>query len=280
MLTKLKNWWHSFSLSLRMKLTLSLSAIAIVLIISSIITILEYRRMSNYVSDLIADDIRSINIAQSLSGAVDHYNLQILTVIGDDSVSSLPDFDQQKFVFYCDSLKSAFQEQQMVPLLDSVLYSYSAYMLTSLELEDVVKSDFIDSRTWYFDRLQPVFGRLNYDIGNLSALMYDDLKENSENFDRGFYRSIIPGSVAVGAGVVLVFLLMFFILAYYVNPIYKMLNGLDEYRSFGRKYDYSFEGDDQLSSLNTGITEIIEENRQLRRRVNDLREKSSSTPKQ
>ena len=273
MFGKWKNWWSGLHLSLKMKMALSLSAIAVVLLLSSIISILEYRRMSSYVSELIADDINSINVAQKLANTVDTYNLQILTVIGDDSVDSLPDFDQQKFVFYCDSLKGSFTEKKMMPLTDSVLYAYSAYMLTSLELESVVKSDFIDSRTWYFGRLQPVFNRLRSDIDRLSLAMYDDLQQKSEDFDRGFYRSIIPGFVAVAVGIVLVFLLMFFITVYYVDPLYRMLEGLDNYRSFGRKYGFTFEGDDQLSQLNAGITELTEENRQLLRRIKDLKER-------
>lgn len=272
MFAKFKYWKSSFRLSLKMKMILSLSAIVVVLILSSVISILEYRRMSNYVSDLIAEDITSINVAQQLANVTDDYNLQILTVIGDDSVNTLPDFDQRRFVFYCDSLRSSFTEKNMMPLTDSVLYSYSAYMLTSLELEEVIKSDFIDSRTWYFERLQPSFNRLHGYIESLSTAMYDDLQQNSENFDRGFYRSIVPGIVAVTVGIVLVLLLMFFILAYYVGPINKMLLGMDEYRSMGRRYGYTFEGDDQLSELNAGITELAEENRQLRRRIKLLKE--------
>lgn len=272
MFTRLRNWKNNFRLSLKMKVVLALSAIVVVLVLSSIISILEYRRMSSYVSEMIAEDINSINVAQKLANVTDDYNLQILTVIGDDSVNSLPDFDQQKFVFYCDSLRSAFTEKTMMPLTDSVLYAYSAYMLTSLELEDVIKSDFIDSRTWYFDRLQPSFNRLRDDIDRLSQAMYDDLQDNSESFDRGFYRSIVPGIVAVAVGVILVLLLMFFITAFYVNPLNRMLQGLDDYRSVGRKYNYTFDGDDQLSDLNDGIAELAEENRQLRRRIKQMRE--------
>ena len=277
MFGRLKNWRNSFRLSLRTKMVLSLSAIAVVLIVSGIISIVEYRRMSNYVSDMIAEDINSINVAQKLSAVTDAYNLQILTVIGDDSVNSLPDFDQQGFVSYCDSLRSIFSVENVLPLTDSVLYSYQAYMLTSLELEQVIQSDFIDSRTWYFERLQPSFQRLNGDIDRLSQAMYADLQENSGDFDRGFYRSIIPGIVAVGVGVILVLLLMFFITSFYVNPLNKMLEGLDEYRSMGRRYSYSFEGDDQLAELNEGITELTEENRQYRRRIKLLKETQSRT---
>ena len=277
MFGRLKNWRNSFRLSLKTKMVLSLSAIAVVLIVSGIISIVEYRRMSNYVSDMIAEDINSINVAQKLSAVTDAYNLQILTVIGDDSVNSLPDFDQQGFVSYCDSLRSIFSVENVLPLTDSVLYSYAAYMLTSLELEQVVQSDFIDSRTWYFERLQPSFQRLNGDIDRLSQAMYADLQENSEDFDRGFYRSIIPGIVAVGVGVILVLLLMFFITSFYVKPLNKMLSGLEEYRSMGRRYGYAFEGDDELVELNEGITELTEENRQYRRRIKLLKETQSRT---
>ena len=277
MFGRLKNWRNSFRLSLKTKMVLSLSAIAVVLIVSGIISIVEYRRMSNYVSDMIAEDINSINVAQKLSAVTDEYNLQILTVIGDDSVNSLPDFDQQGFVSYCDSLRSIFSVENVLPLTDSVLYSYQAYMLTSLELEQVIQSDFIDSRTWYFERLQPSFQRLNGDIDRLSQAMYADLQENSGDFDRGFYRSIIPGIVAVGVGVILVLLLMFFITSFYVKPLNKMLSGLEEYRSMGRRYGYAFEGDDELVELNEGITELTEENRQYRRRIKLLKETQSRT---
>ena len=277
MFGRLKNWRNSFRLSLRTKMVLSLSAIAVVLIVSGIISIVEYRRMSNYVSDMIAEDINSINVAQKLSAVTDEYNLQILTVIGDDSVNSLPDFDQQGFVSYCDSLRSIFSVENVLPLTDSVLYSYQAYMLTSLELEQVIQSDFIDSRTWYFERLQPSFKRLNGDIDRLSQAMYDDLQANSEDFDQGFIRSMMPVVASVAVGVLLVILLMFFIISYYVNPLNRMLEGLDDYRSMSRRYSYTFEGDDQLVELNEGITELTEENRQYRRRIKLLKETQSRT---
>ena len=180
--------------------------------------------------------------------------------------------DHVEMLFAMLSLRSSFSGENVLPLTDSVLYSYSAYMLTSLELEQVIQSDFIDSRTWYFERLQPSFKRLSGDIDRFSQAMYDDLQANSEDFDRGFYRSMIPIVVAVLVGVLLVLLLMFFIISYYVNPLNKMLEELTDYRSMGRRYSLAFDGDDQLSELNEGITDLTEENRQYRRRIKLLRE--------
>ena len=274
MFRKIRNFFRELHLTLKTKLFLSFSSIAVVLLISSIISMMEYSRMSSYVSELIADDIYSINVTQKISTLLDGYNLQVLTAIGDSSVTRLPDFDQERFVASCDSLKASFSEEKLLPLADSVLYSYQAYMLTSLELESVINSTFIDSRSWYFGRLQPAFNHLRNHIDQLNDGIYADLQANSETFERGFYRSIIPGAVAVGVGILLVLLLLFFIIVYYVDPLYKMLDGLDNYRDYNRKYNCSFDGDDQLSALNQHLSDICDENRQMRRRINELKEKS------
>lgn len=273
MLAKLRNWLQEFRLSMKMKLTLSLSAIAVVLLMSSIISILEYRRMSNYVSDMIADDIRNIHVTQQLVNAVDTYNLELLAVIGDDNLSTLPDFDRSAFMAHCDSLRASFGAGETLPLADSVIYAYSAYMLASMELEDVLQSDFINTRDWYFERLQPLFGRMRGYLDRLSSTMYQELEQNSKDFDSGFSRSIIPGIVAVAVGILLVFLLLFFILVYYVKPIYGILHHLQDFIAYRRRYTYTFDGNDQLTEVNGAITDLTEENRQLRRRIQDLKDR-------
>lgn len=273
MFVKVRNWLQEFRLSMKMKLTLALSAIAVVLLISCIISMLEYWRMSTYVSDMIADDIRNIHVTQQLVNAVDSYNLELLAVIGDDNLSSLPDFDRNAFVSYCDSLRESFGAGHTVPLADSVIYAYSAYMLASMELEDVLESDFINTRDWYFERLQPLFGRMRGYLDRLSGTMYEDLEQNSKDFDSGFSRSIIPGIVAVSTGILLVFLLLFFILVYYVKPLYGILHHLKEYLSYRQRYTFTFDGNDQLTEVNNAITDLTEENRQLRRRIQDLKDK-------
>lgn len=273
MFVKIRNWLKEFRLSIKMKLTLALSAIAVVLLMSCIISLLEYWRMSTYVSDMIADDIRNIHVTQQLVNAVDSYNLELLAVIGDDKLSSLPDFDRNAFVSYCDSLRESFGAGHTVPLADSVIYAYSAYMLASLELEEVLESDFINTRDWYFERLQPLFGRMRGYLDRLSGTMYEDLEQNSKDFDSGFSRSIIPGIVAVATGILLVFLLLFFILVYYVKPLYGILHHLREYLSYRQRYTFTFDGNDQLTEVNNAITDLTEENRQLRRRIQDLKDK-------
>ena len=276
MFAKLRNGLREFRLSLRTKIILALSAIAVVLLSASIISFVEYRRMSGYVSEMIAGDVHNIHVTQRLVDAVDTYNLQVLAVIGDENLSSLPDFDRSSFLTYCDSLKNALGGEKNVPLADSVVYAYSAYMLASLELEDVLESNFIDTRDWYFNRLQPIFQRMRGYLERLGEVMYRELESNSSEFDNGFSRSIIPGATAILVGIMLVFLLLFYLLVYYVKPLYGMLDALSDFLSYRRRYTFDFESEDQMGELNTKITELTEENRQVRRRVAELKEKNRS----
>lgn len=252
---------------MKKKLTLSLAAIAVILLISSIISVMEYRSMSSYVSSLIAEDIDCINTARQLSDISNSYNLDVLSVIGDECLIDVPEIDVESFMNRWDSLKVSLASNSMKSLADSVAYSFSAYILTSYEMENVVLSDFIDSKTWYSDRLLPRFHRLHSDIDALSTAIYNDLEQNSTTFEDGFYRSIIPGIVAVGVGLLLVFMLYFFIMSYYVNPLYRILDALKNFTTMEKRYSVHFEGDDELSELNSQITEITTDNQLLRKRI-------------
>ena len=255
------------------KLSLSLGAIATVLLLSSVISVMEYSKMSSYVSEGISKDINSINVARQLSDVANEYNLDILALIGDGDGRQLPEFDAESFMDKCDKLRSALKESNSstLALADSVEYSYAAYMLTSLEFQEVYSSDFIDTREWYFNRLQPRYQRLRRSIDLLSQAIYEKLDNTSKDFDSGYYRSIMPGIVTAGVGLVLVLMLLFFLQFYYVKPLYRMAAALKRHSTQNRKYTVDFEGDDQIKQINEGIRELTEENDQLRRRITALK---------
>ena len=94
----------------------------------------------------------------------------------------------------------------------------------------------------------------------------------ADEFDLGFYRSLVPVIVSVIAGLLLITLLLFFLLSFYVKPLYRMLGNMEDYISRGKKYTYDFEGDDQLRQLNARITEVVDENVEFKRRVKQLKE--------
>lgn len=258
--------------SLRSKLFMSLGSIAAILLLSSIISVLEYQRMSSYVSDLIAANIKSINLSQKLADITEEYNHQMLSVVVQNDISLMPEFNLDYFNAQADSLKNSFTSHNALPMVDSVALSFNNFMTTSLRFDEIFLADNVDTGEWFFGTLQPSFNKFRQDMIVLNDMIHQELVRNSEDFDAGFYRSIIPGVVSVGAGLLLVFLLLYFIMMNYVRPIYRISDGIDNYRKSGRRHGYVFDGDDQLANINEGVTELIEENLELKKRVKALKE--------
>lgn len=254
------------------KVFLSLGSIAAILLLSSVISILEYRRMSDYVSELIASNIKSINLAHKLSDVTQEYNQQMLAVVVLNDISKMPKFDQKDFIAHSDSLKNSFASETSLPMVDTVVTSFDNFVQTSLKFDEVFLADSVDTGEWFFGTLQPCYNKFRDDMAVLNEAIYNDLQKNSADFDAGFYRSIIPGVVSVGAGLLLIFLLLFFTMTNYVRPLTKMADALSSYTTVGRRYNYTFDGDDQLAEINNGITEVIDENLQLKSRIKALRE--------
>lgn len=258
--------------SLRRKLFLALGSIAAILLLSSIISIYEYRRMSDYVSEIIESNIRSIDISQSLADLVHEYNYKMIDVVVRDDISLMPELDKKVFTTMTDSLRSTLTSEVILPYVDTLDSSIESFIDTFLHFDEVFLSDSIDTREWFFVTLQPCYDCLRDDIEHITSQIHEELIVNSNDFDAGFYRSIMPGVVAVGAGLMLVMLLLFFMMTYYVKPIYRIVEGLQAYRASGRRHGYEFEGDDQLSEINNAVTELIDENIQLKKRVRKFRE--------
>ena len=259
------------------KVFYSLGSLAAILLLSGVISISEYRRMSDYVSELIAANIKSINLAQKLSDITEEYNHQMLSVVVQNDISLMPEFDLDYFMAQSDSLKNSFTSQNALPMVDSVEVSFDAFMKTSLKFDEVFLADNVDTGEWFFGTLQPRYNKFRGEMNILNEAIYNDLLSNSADFDAGFYRSIIPGVVSVGAGLLLIMLLLFFTLVNYVRPICRMADGINAYRTSGRTYNFVFDGDDQLAEINSGVTEIIEENLELKTRIKALRENLEKT---
>lgn len=259
--------------SMRVRLVRALGSIAAVLLLSGVISILEYRRMSDYVSELISSNIKSINLSQKLSDITREYDQQMLAVVVTNDISLMPEFDIEDFTAQADSLKASVKSPLGMEMIDTLVVSFDAFMKTSMKFDEVFLADSVDTGEWFFGTLQPRYSKFRHDINVLNESIYEDLQNNSADFDAGFYRSIIPGVVSVAAGLILIFLLLYFIMVNYVTPIYRISDGIDAYKATGRLFKYNFDGDDQLANINSGVSDLIDENHELRRRVKALKEK-------
>jgi len=245
--------------------------LSVVLFFSGIISVFEFSRMNNYVSELVADNIKSINTARNLLSITEKYNLTLMFGIGE------PDQEQGLFQAISDdsikisfnSISDSFISPQERNAADSVRYAYTAYMQVVNEAEDIWQQEYLVRREWFFERLQPVYMKLSDYIQQLTFIAQDALIQNSQTLEESFYRSLMPAVISVIMGILLLFLFNYFLNTYMINPILKITKGIQQYSQFGKSYDLKIDSDDEIAELNKSVKEIIDINISCKRKIKE-----------
>jgi methyl-accepting chemotaxis protein len=119
-------------------------------------------------------------------------------------------------------------------------------------------------KEWYKNELEPVYNKLRKYKKELGILTQSALSQNTNELQEGYYRSIMPGIIAVSAGIVLVLLFNYFINLYFISPILLISKGIKNYKEFRKSYNVQFDNDDEIQDINCEVRSIIDENKKLK----------------
>ncbi len=251
-------------MAIKRKISLGFVVIAGILLVSSAISIYEFVRMRSTVANLINDNIAAINTSRAMLDITDEYNFSLLQKLGDESSLLLPrDKNDNRFSDYLSGIKDNFTTMHEREYADSVLFAYSTYIIIMNDAPQVWQGDYSGRRNWYFNKLHPVYMKLRGYLQKLTLTSQEALKENSLTMTDSFYRSIMPGVVAVMAGLVLVLLFNYFINFYFVDPLQKISSGVSDFLYRKKTYNVVVDTDEELQELNENVKELVEMNRKL-----------------
>ncbi len=252
-------------MTIKRKISLGFVVIGSILLVSSAISIYEFVRMRNTVSNLINDNISAINTTRILTEVTDEYSFNLLESLGDEhGVVKVRDKDDNRFGSYLNELRNNFTTLQERNYADSIMFAYTTYFIVMNDAPKVWEGDYTERRTWYFTKVHPVYMKLRGYLLKLSNISQQALAENSMIMSESFYRSIMPGVVTVSMGMILVFLFNYFINFYFVNPLLRISQGIADYLFRKKSYTVKIENDDdELKELNDNVKELVEINKKL-----------------
>lgn len=254
-------------MGIRRKISLGFVIIATILLFSGLISVYEFINMRRSVSNLISDNIASINTSSLLLEVTDEYNYAFLKNIGNDTLLHIPDLSKDdRFATYLAGVRDKYTTEEERNMADSVLFAYTAYVHSAKNVKVIWQSDYQNRRTWYFGKLYPIYTQLREYIQKLTHISQKALSANSQNLSESFYRSIMPGVVAVSIGLMLVLLFNYFVNFYFISPLLKMIEGIKNYISYRKSYNVNIDSDDELTDLNSNIREIIDANKTFLRK--------------
>lgn len=251
----------------RRKISIAFVILGLILLLSSVIAIFEFITMRRTVTQFVTEDVESINSSRLLLEITDDYNFRLMERMGDASSYEAPQLPEistdPRFKEYMERIHSKFSTSAEKVMADSVRYAYIAYAHIISEVPEVWKGDYTARREWFFGKLYPVYGLLRNYIGELNNLSQKVLKGNSDSLNDAFYRSIMPCVVAVGIGILLIFLFNYYISYYFIIPLEKITKAIRRYLETGKTYDMTLESNDEMQVLNDNVREVIRRNKQL-----------------
>lgn len=251
-------------MGIRKKISLGFIVIGSILFLSSIVAIFEFNRMRHQISGLMQDNINSISTSRHLLELTDEYNFALVSRVLQDSVLEKREIiNDNRFAVYISTIKSRFTTDAEVKIADSLSQAYSSYLKVINEAPTIIGLSRDQRAKWYFERLSPAYNNLKYFKKRLSTITQQALVDNTKNLQDGFYRSIMPGIIAVAAGILLVLLFNYFINLYFITPVIMMLNGIKKYKTYKKSYNVQFDNDDELQELNSDVKSILDENKKL-----------------
>jgi len=253
-------------MGLRKKISLGFVVIGAILFLSSIIAIFEFNRIRHSVTDLMKDNINSINTSRMLLELTDEYNFMLLSsVIMDSTLNSAEVVYDDRFEKYIGSIKSQFASEAEIATADSLSVAYKRYLAEISLASNIMKLSVSERKEWYNNKLMPVYNNLKNYKRQLGLLTQGALAKNTAGLQEGFYRSIMPGIIAVAAGILLVLLFNYFLNLYFISPILLISRGIKSYKEFNKSYTVQFDNEDELQDLNGEIRSLIEEHKNLKK---------------
>ena len=255
-------------MGIRRKISLGFVIIGVILFISSVISVFEFNRMRHSVASLMKDNMNSISTSRMLLELTDEYNFELLSrVIQDSTAGSADIIYDDRFDKYIGTIKKSFTSQEEVAVADSLSNAYADYIAVINQAPDIMLQDVKVRVDWYQKRLKPVYYNLKNYKKQLGLLTQAALANNSSELQEGYYRSIMPGIISVGAGLLLVLLFNYFINLYFISPIIMISKGIRNFREYRKTYNVQFDNNDEIQDLNSEVSGLIEENKKLKKSI-------------
>ena len=251
---------------IKTKVWLGCFVLGLILFFSGIISVYEMRSMNKFVSDVITDNVQSIDAAKELLAVAEEHNLSLMYGIEKD-FSAVDSVDVEEFGTMFEEMRGTFHTPAEQRAADSVKFAYAAYMQVVGEASDIWQFDEYIRREWFFDRLQPVYIKFRGYLRNLTNETERNLIANSRNLQDNYHRSAMPSFISMLLTLVLVVLFNYYLNYYLVNPLLRMNRGIRDFRRFGRKYDEKIDNSDEIAELNTNIKDLLDLNQSYKNQL-------------
>lgn len=230
------------------------------LFLSGIIAIYELTSIENSMQGLLKDNLKSIEVSKQMLKASHQINQGVLKAIngqGEDASRLIVSGERYFKSSYTVALNNITVkgEDRLVRSIDSCYRSFRV-LADSATLSTAPRTP-----EWYFGQFVVVHDSLNEAIDELISINQKSLYENAKMMEVGANRAIMPGLIAIGVGIIFIVLFNYFVNLYFIQPIVKITQGVENYVKHSIPFKVKVDTQDEVGLLRSSIEKLIAQNK-------------------
>ncbi len=247
-------------LGIRKKVLLGFVAIGFILLLSGVISVFEMTRMATSISGLLSDNVKSMDAAKAMERLLYKQNKYVY------------DWAENNIDFRISELMAdtaSFEKQRQLAsnnitvkgedtLINKLQQAYSSYKKVLDSLSVVKNFSESERKNWYSVSYRGSFYPLANTIMALMDINQEALAANSSRLEKNYYRMIMPGIIAISAGILLIIFFNYFLNRYIVAPILRIKKGINAFLSSRVPYSVKVDTQDEIDKLNEQVKTLTE----------------------
>jgi hypothetical protein len=252
-------------MGIRKKIFLGFVVIGLILFTSGMISLFQLVQIEQNVTDMNTNYIRNIEASGQIFGEAKKQTWKILDIMhensqGEDARIILND---TFYVKRLDFIRENIVVQEEENMFDTLFAKYQQFKLRTLLLDSLFLQENARERNeWFNTRYRPVYEAFTEAAHNFEVLNQNIIAHNSAELKSNFYRMVIPLTVAVTVGLFLIILFNYFINAYFICPVLKIIKGIEDYSINRQPYNVKIDTRDEINDLNREIKSLISRTKQ------------------
>ena len=247
---------------IRTKIIYGFFTLGVILSFAGLISVIELKNMGKEVSVALHENYISIGACTSMMFSLNKSQHGIMLSLSGQKQEGFVEIHAADSIFL-GNLKVA-EDNISLPGEDSLIRSitvlYQGYR-ESIQLSRLPQEE-SSKFTWLFTVTGTPYFNLTSQIEELRALNSMHVHGTTSSLNNKARRAIMPGIVAIIAGLVFVLIFNYFINYYFISPVVKISKGIRDFRDFHIPFRVNIETKDELLELKDSVESILGKSRQ------------------
>jgi methyl-accepting chemotaxis protein len=243
--------------SLKLKIYLSFLLLIAMLAVAGVVSIHEFRKLSDNLQSLIEDNYKTIKAAKNMMEALEREDSGVLLLmIGEwEHGRAILDSADNSFKTAFDIVKNNITESGEDKHIIDIKNKYETYkkewvlpIVGTSKQKDII---------WYKSNIHQKFLDVKEAVNSLIILNEENMHDTASNIKNKAHRAIMPGIVSIISALVFSLMLSFFITRYFVHPIVQLVEAVKFYEPDQKLLSSNINSNDEIKQLEQAINNLL-----------------------